>query len=110
MPDLYDVIIVGAGLRPTIAYPGHGEVIHDVPALVRKRIAFHRRRANKIYDTLKSSPLTLWEITQPIFPKLKHGMDYFLGLSEILGHLDLLVEENRVESVRHAEVMRWRVC
>ncbi len=99
-----------ADLRPTIAYPGHGEIIHDVPALVRKRIAFHRRRANKIYDALNHSPLTLWEITQPIFPKLKHGMDYFLGLSEILGHLDLLVEDDRVESMREGELIRWRVC
>ncbi len=97
-----------AGLKPVIAYPGHGEPVHDVPALVRKRIAFHRRRADKIYDVLCDGPLTLWELTRPIFPRLNQGMDFFLALSEILGHLDILVEEGRVAAVEDGKVVRWR--
>lgn len=93
---------------PVIAYPGHGEPVHDVPALVRKRVAFHRRRADKIHGVLCDGQLTLWELTQPIFPKLKRGMDYFLALSEIVGHLDILVEEGRVATVEDGTVVRWR--
>jgi glyoxylase-like metal-dependent hydrolase (beta-lactamase superfamily II) len=96
-----------AALEPVVALPGHGEPVTDVPGLVRQRLAFHQRRAQKIYQTLAEQPLTLWELTRPIFPRLRHGMDYFLGLSEILGHLDLLEEEGRARPVRHGAVVRW---
>jgi DNA-binding transcriptional ArsR family regulator len=35
-------------------------------------------------------------------------MDYFLALSEVMGHLDVLVEAGRVEIVREGEVVRWK--
>jgi glyoxylase-like metal-dependent hydrolase (beta-lactamase superfamily II) len=97
-----------AELGPSIAYPGHGEIVDDVTALVRKRLTFHRRRADKIHSTLDGHALTLWELTQPMFPKLKHGMDFFLAHSEILGHLDILVEEGRVEASLTNGLMRWK--
>lgn len=97
-----------AALKPVITYPGHGEPVHDVPALVRKRVAFHRRRADKIHDVLCAGQLTLWELTRPIFPKLKRGMDYFLALSEIVGHLDILVDEGRVAASEDGTVVKWR--
>lgn len=96
-----------AALNPAVALPGHGEAISDVPGLVRRRLAFHRRRAQKIHDALAERPLTLWELTRPIFPKLKRGMDFFLGLSEILGHLDILEDEGRARPLREGEVVRW---
>jgi len=97
-----------ADLHPVIAYPGHGDPIHAVPALVRKRIAFHRRRADKIYAAIDGNALTLWELVQPIFPKLTHGMDFFLAHSEIMGHLDILVDEARVEAVKDGRLIRWQ--
>jgi len=97
-----------ADLGPLVAYPGHGELVTDVPALVRKRQAFHRRRADKIQATLDGKALTLWELTQPMFPKIKGGMDFFLAHSEVLGHLDLLLEEGRVETVADGPLLRWK--
>jgi len=97
-----------ADLDPVIAYPGHGDLIHNARELVRKRIAFHRRRADKIYAALCDRPLTLWEIVQPTFPKLSHGMDFFLAHSEIMGHLDILVDDGRVEAVEDGRLVRWR--
>lgn len=98
-----------ADLNPAIAYPGHGEPVHDVAGLVRKRVAFHRRRAAKILEALDGDSLALWELTQPLFgERLKRGMDYFLAHSEVLGHLDILLDEGKVEAVREGEVVRWR--
>lgn len=99
-----------ADLNPVIAYTGHGDPIRDVPGLVQKRIAFHRRRAEKIYAALDGQALTLWELVQPIFPKLTRGLDYFLAHSEIMGHLDILVDEGKVEAVRDGALVRWRVA
>jgi len=96
-----------AALEPALALPGHGEPVTDVPGLVRQRLAFHKRRAQKIYEALAERPLTLWELTRPIFPKLKRGMDFFLGLSEILGHLDLLEDEGRARPLPEGAVVRW---
>lgn len=99
-----------AALEPLIALSGHGEIVEDVPGLVRQRLAFHQRRAQKILDMLGDEPKTLWELTQPIFPKLKRPLDYVLGLSEILGHLDLLEEDGRAKPVKEGEVARWTRC
>ena len=79
-----------AALEPAVALPGHGEPVTDVATLLRQREAFHQRRAKRIAAVLDAGPQTLWELTQPIFPRLSRPMDYFLALSEILGHLDLL--------------------
>jgi glyoxylase-like metal-dependent hydrolase (beta-lactamase superfamily II) len=97
-----------AALNPTIAWPGHGEPVDDVAGLVRQRLAFHTRRAQRIHEALKPQPLTLWELTTPMFPRLKRPIDYFLALSEVLGHLDLLAEQNRVIPDRVGDVVKWR--
>ena len=97
-----------ADLAPVAAYPGHGELVDDVSGLVRRRQAFHRRRADKIYAALGGGPQTLWELTQPMFPKLKRGMDFFLAHSEVLGHLDILVEEGRVRTFPDGRLVRWQ--
>jgi glyoxylase-like metal-dependent hydrolase (beta-lactamase superfamily II) len=100
-----------ADLHPAVAYTGHGETVHDVAALVGKRLAFHRRRADKIYDSLQGRSLTLWELTGPLFgERLKRGMDYFLAHSEVLGHLDILLDEGKVQAVREGALVRWRVA
>lgn len=98
-----------AALEPRQALSGHGAVVDDVPGLVRQRLAFHKRRAQKILDML-DAPKTLWELTQPIFPKLKGPLDYVLGLSEVLGHLDLLEAEGQARGVKTGEVVRWEPC
>jgi glyoxylase-like metal-dependent hydrolase (beta-lactamase superfamily II) len=97
-----------AGLAPRLAYPGHGDLVDDVAGLVRKRLAFHQRRADKIHACLRQSPQTLWELTQPMFPRLKRGMDFFLAHSEILGHLDILEAEGRVQATADGPRLMWR--
>ena len=96
-----------AALAPRLALPGHGEVVEDVVGLVHRRLTFHQHRAEKILDALSARPLTLWELTQPIFPRLTRPMDFFLALSEILGHLDLLEEDGTARPIRDGTWVRW---
>ena len=84
-----------ARLDIRIALPAHGEPIYDVPALVDGRIAFHRSRLAHIESQLECCAHTPFEICNILFPKLK-SFDVFLGLSEVIGHLDVLEEEGRV--------------
>jgi glyoxylase-like metal-dependent hydrolase (beta-lactamase superfamily II) len=96
-----------AALGPIVALAGHGEPVTDIAALVRQRHAFHERRAARLLDALDGQALTLWELTQPLFPRLTRGMDFFLALSEVLGHLDLLEAAGRAEPRPHAALRRW---
>ena len=94
-------------LHPAIAWTAHGDPIHDVDKLVRQRLHFHTRRAEKILDMIGAEERSARQIAEPLFGRLK-GIDSFLALSETIGHLDWLEEQGRVEAVQRGEVMYWR--
>ncbi len=98
-----------AALNPAVALTGHGAEVADVAGLVASRQAFYERRMARLLKLLAERPLTLWELTQATFAgRLTRGMDWFLGLSEILGHLDLLEHLGRAfPETRHA-LTRWQ--
>ena len=96
-----------ADLHPSIAWGGHGEPIHDVNRLVRQRIHFHERRAQRILDVIGDGGMSAFEIAAPLFGKLD-PIDSFLALSEVIGHLQWLEDQHRVECRPHGEVVRWR--
>jgi len=95
-----------AELDVRVALPGHGEPIADVRALVAARVAFHRARCAVIEAHVRDGKATAYEIMQTLFPKLK-GMDVFLGLSEVIGHLDILEEEKRISHEKREGVWRY---
>ncbi len=96
-----------AKLNPALVLPGHGESFHGVARLAEERLAFHHNRAQSIHEILKARPLTLWQLTRALFPELRSGIDFFLGLSEVQGHLDLLEAERRVRSQSAGELLLW---
>lgn len=99
-----------AALQPALALTGHGDNVADVPALVAARQAFYERRMARLLKLLADRPLTLWELTQATFAgRLTRGIDWFLGLSEILGHLDLLEQAGRAQPHQRQAVVRWHV-
>ncbi len=84
-----------ARLDVRMALPAHGDPIFDVRALVAARIAFHRSRLDHIEQQLECCAQTAYEICNILFPDLSL-IDTFLGLSEVIGHLDVLEAEGRV--------------
>jgi glyoxylase-like metal-dependent hydrolase (beta-lactamase superfamily II) len=96
-----------AALNIHIAYPGHGDSITDVPGLVETRLAFHDKRAEKLYGLFGGQPRLLWELTQLMFPTVPETHQY-LTLSEVLGHLDMLERDGRVTSERQNGLVYWR--
>jgi hypothetical protein len=55
----------------------------------------HRRRAGRIARLLQPGPLTAYEIALEMWANVALTQAY-LTLSEVLGHLDLLVQEGTV--------------
>lgn len=96
-----------AELDIELAYSGHGREIEDVPALVKKRIGFHQQRAQKILGQFEGRARSLWEMTEEMFSHVDLD-DKFLAVSEVLGHIDILEANGRVQ--RHVEdgVIYWK--
>jgi glyoxylase-like metal-dependent hydrolase (beta-lactamase superfamily II) len=86
--------------------PGHGEDVTDYRELIDKRFALHERRARKIGDLVAERPRSAHEIAHDLWGNVAVTQAY-LTLSEVLGHLDLLVERGEVREIEAGGVVRW---
>lgn len=84
-----------AALNPNIAYGGHGDPVTDVPGLVAERLAMHARRADRLHGFLCEGPRTVYELGQKMFARAGDS-ELFLVISEVIGHLDMLIRAGRV--------------
>ena len=97
-----------AAMQVSIAWPGHGEPIHNVRDLVHQRVEFHARRAGRILELFRGDPLTTYQVTRAVFPRLD-PINFFLATSEVLGHLELLESEGRLQSTQRDDGARWQI-
>jgi glyoxylase-like metal-dependent hydrolase (beta-lactamase superfamily II) len=84
-----------------LVLPGHGDPITDHRTLIDERFALHRRRAEKIHRLIAERPRTAYEIAQELWGNIAVTQAY-LTLSEVLGHVDLLMNAGRVREVDRA--------
>jgi glyoxylase-like metal-dependent hydrolase (beta-lactamase superfamily II) len=77
-------------------YTGHGKPVLDVQSLVEYRLEKQQLRANKVYDLLKESPLTAYEVCKEIFPKV-YQRQLSLTMSETVGQLDFLEDLGKIK-------------
>lgn len=75
--------------------PGHGEEVDDPMGLIRKIIEHHRERMNHVLASLARGEKTPYEIAMDLFPGVP-PFEVFLGISEAVGHLEILRQEGRV--------------
>ena len=86
-------------LPAEIVLSGHGEPITDHVSLIDERLEFHARRAERIHDLIAERPRTGYELAQALFGDVAVTQAY-LTLSEVLGHVDLLLNDGRVQRGR----------
>jgi glyoxylase-like metal-dependent hydrolase (beta-lactamase superfamily II) len=79
----------------SLVLPGHGIPIVDHVSLIDSRLYMHRRRAERIHDLIATQPRTAHEIATELWGNVAVTQAY-LTLSEVLGHVDLLLDEGRV--------------
>ena len=87
---------------------GHGDPIVDHVALIDERLRLHERRARKILRILGDGPLTAYEIAVKMWGNVA-VTQAFLTLSEVLGHLDVLLADGRVIEHVDGEFSRFEV-
>jgi uncharacterized protein YycO len=69
----------------------------------------HRRRAEKIHGLIASQPRTAHEIAQELWGNVAVTQAY-LTLSEVLGHVDLLLDEGVVVERERDGVIRFEAA
>jgi glyoxylase-like metal-dependent hydrolase (beta-lactamase superfamily II) len=89
-----------------IVLPGHGDPVLDHVALIDDRFRMHERRARKLLDMLEARPLSAYELATQMWGNVA-VTQAFLTISEVLGHLDLLLGEHLVHEDDSAEVIRF---
>lgn len=85
--------------------PGHGRPTSAPRALIHKRIREHEERKELIFELLSGRRLPAHELAELLWGAVESSQIY-LGVSEIVGHTDILVEEGRVHEVRLADGSR----
>jgi glyoxylase-like metal-dependent hydrolase (beta-lactamase superfamily II) len=95
-----------AAMQIVQALPSHGPVIQDVAGLVQERLVFHQRRMARVLDALRDDAQTTWDVTYALFPD-RSPLDTFLAVSEVIGHLDLLEIEGKIQGEEKDGVILW---
>jgi glyoxylase-like metal-dependent hydrolase (beta-lactamase superfamily II) len=91
----------------SLVLPGHGQPITDHAALIDERFRLHQRRAEKIHGLIVAQPRTAHEIAQELWGNVAVTQAY-LTLSEVLGHVDLLLRDERVSEDESDGIVRFR--
>jgi glyoxylase-like metal-dependent hydrolase (beta-lactamase superfamily II) len=78
-----------------VVYAGHGEPVEDHRGLIDERMRMHERRADKLCGLIAKRPSNAYELAQEMWGNVA-VTQAFLTLSEVLGHVDLLIDQGRV--------------
>jgi glyoxylase-like metal-dependent hydrolase (beta-lactamase superfamily II) len=87
-----------AGMDIKYAFTGHGEHIRDLSSLISTYKRHHRERMELVWNAFHKQARSLYEIIGEVFSQVPEG-ETFLAISEILVHLEILIEEGRAELV-----------
>ena len=100
-------------LRRTASMPldrlltGHGDSVTDHKGLVRRRLNEHRRRCERIVAALEQGPANAYEIAGHLWSPRTVAEQPLLVVWEVLGHLDLLLDEGRVSEQKFDDGSRY---
>ena len=93
-------------LPAEVVLAGHGEPVTDHVGLIDERFRGHERRAAKIAGLIAGRPRTAYEIAQELWGNVA-VTQAFLTLSEVLGHVDLLIDRGEIREVEIGGVIRY---
>lgn len=93
----------------SLVLSGHGRPITDHVPLIDERFRLHRRRAEKIARLIAAQPRTAHELAQELWGNVA-VTQAFLTLSEVLGHVDLLLRDGVVTEEERDGVAYFRAA
>jgi glyoxylase-like metal-dependent hydrolase (beta-lactamase superfamily II) len=90
-----------ASMRATAREPaklvltGHGQPIHDHRGLISRRLTMHQQRCDHLYDLIAERPYSAYELALELWGD-EAPKQAALTISEVLGHVDILLNDGRV--------------
>jgi glyoxylase-like metal-dependent hydrolase (beta-lactamase superfamily II) len=105
--EYLETLEVLASLDLAEVWPGHGPPILDPAGLIREIRGHHTKRGDEIEALLDGGEQTGWTLARRMFPGLE-GFDNYLGVSEVVAHLDLLEAQGRAASFERDGVVYYR--
>jgi glyoxylase-like metal-dependent hydrolase (beta-lactamase superfamily II) len=82
-------------LGPSVALPGHNDVVVDPAGRARELVEHHRRRLDETVAALGAEPRSAYEISLGLFGADLDASGRRFALAEALAHLERLVHEGR---------------
>jgi glyoxylase-like metal-dependent hydrolase (beta-lactamase superfamily II) len=93
----------------TTVLPGHGIAFDGHAALIEERFQMHERRAGKLSGLIAEQPRTGHALARALWGDVA-VTQALLTLSEVLGHVDLLLERGEVVEHEDAGVVRFEAA
>jgi glyoxylase-like metal-dependent hydrolase (beta-lactamase superfamily II) len=82
-------------LAPTLALPGHNDLVTDPAGRAREIVEHHRRRLDETVAALGPEPRSAYEVSLVLFGADLDASGGRFALAETLAHLERLVHEGR---------------
>ena len=90
-----------------VGYAGHGERIAELDGRIEEILDHHHSRKERIADLIETmGSISAYAIMQELFPDLP-ATEVVPGISEVIGHLDLLEDDGRVERTERDSVRQY---
>jgi glyoxylase-like metal-dependent hydrolase (beta-lactamase superfamily II) len=87
-------------------FPGHGDLIHNLGELIKRRLERIHRKSENILQSIESGISTADQLAQTYY-KNKYQSEFSLVMSEIIGQLDLLESLNKVQKEKKEGVWHY---
>ncbi|WP_066635052.1 MBL fold metallo-hydrolase [Desulfolucanica intricata] len=106
----FDGLNIVEKLPVKTVWPGHGREFSNYRQVIAEARQHHKVRCRKILEIIKDrgNYLTALQIMYELFPGLR-GFEIFMGLSEILGHLDYMFDKNDIKKIKKEKVLYYYV-
>jgi glyoxylase-like metal-dependent hydrolase (beta-lactamase superfamily II) len=79
-------------------FTGHGDYIDDLQGIIKTYREHHLQRQELIRKALKKDPRPVYDLIHDVFAFVPES-DMFLAVSDITGHLEILINEKRAELI-----------
>lgn len=97
-------------LPVTLVLPGHGPPFTGHRAVLEQRMRHYAARRESVVAALRDlGPTPAFPLARALFPEQAEEMGQFLALSEVLGHLDLLVSDGQARHHTNGTVDRYEL-
>jgi len=92
----------------TVAFPGHGPIIKDPQGRIDEILQHHDERMRLMSEAVTGSPKTAYEVSLKIWGEELPIFEKPLALAETVQHLELLVEEGRLQKILRNSVVYFK--